>query len=117
MPKNNTAVNTPQTTIPFSASDQEQLDISTLETWLWAAAGDVPFHAYPRKRISRTGLKIQTVINAAYILMYKRRQICSIYDEKFVDNNAYLGYTYNLFVVSIMKIRRQKLWQRRKVSE
>ncbi len=38
MPKNNTAADTTQTTIPFSPPDQEQLDISTLETWLWDAA-------------------------------------------------------------------------------
>ena len=38
MPKNNTTTDTPQTTIPFSPSDEEQLDISTLETWLWDAA-------------------------------------------------------------------------------
>ena len=38
MPKNNTTTDTPQTTIPFSPPDEEQLDISTLETWLWDAA-------------------------------------------------------------------------------
>ena len=38
MPKNNAAADTTQTTFPFSPSDQEQLDISTLETWLWDAA-------------------------------------------------------------------------------
>ena len=38
MPENNTAANTTQTTIPFSSPDQEQLNISTLETWLWDAA-------------------------------------------------------------------------------
>ena len=38
MPKNNTTADTPQTTIPFSTLDQEQLNISTLETWLWDAA-------------------------------------------------------------------------------
>ena len=38
MPRNNTATDTTQTTIPFSSPDQEQLDISTLETWLWDAA-------------------------------------------------------------------------------
>ena len=38
MPKNNSAAKTPQTTIPFPSSDQEQLKISTLETWLWDAA-------------------------------------------------------------------------------
>ena len=38
MPTNNTATDTPQTTIPFSSPDQEQLNISTLETWLWDAA-------------------------------------------------------------------------------
>ena len=38
MPNNNTAADTPQTTIPFSSPDEEQLNISTLETWLWDAA-------------------------------------------------------------------------------
>ena len=38
MQKNNTAADTPQTTIPFSSPDEAQLDISTLETWLWDAA-------------------------------------------------------------------------------
>ncbi len=38
MPKNNSAAKTPQTTIPFPSSDREQLNISTLETWLWDAA-------------------------------------------------------------------------------
>ena len=90
MPENNAA------TIPFTPPDEEQLDISTLETWLWDAAGEVLFHAYLRKRSFRTGLKIQTVIKVTYILMYKRHQICSIYDAKFVDNNVYLGYTYNV---------------------
>ena len=38
MPENNTTADTPQTTIPFSSPDEQQLDISTLETWLWDAA-------------------------------------------------------------------------------
>ena len=38
MPENNTTSDTPQTTIPFSSPDEAQLDISTLETWLWDAA-------------------------------------------------------------------------------
>ena len=38
MPENNAAADTTQTTIPFSSPDQEQLDISALETWLWDAA-------------------------------------------------------------------------------
>lgn len=38
MSKNNTAADTTQTTIPFSSPDEAQLDISTLETWLWDAA-------------------------------------------------------------------------------
>ena len=56
MPENNTAADTVQTTIPLSSPDQEQLDISTLETWLWEAAGEVSFHAHPRKRISGASL-------------------------------------------------------------
>ena len=38
MPENDTTADATQTTIPFSAPDQEQLNISTLETWLWDAA-------------------------------------------------------------------------------
>ena len=38
MPENNTAADATQTTIPFSSPDEGQLDISTLETWLWEAA-------------------------------------------------------------------------------
>ena len=38
MSNNNTATDTPQTTIPFSSPDDEQLNISALETWLWEAA-------------------------------------------------------------------------------
>ena len=38
MPENNTTADATQTTIPFSSPDQEQLNISTLETWLWDAA-------------------------------------------------------------------------------
>ena len=38
MPENNTATDTSHTTTPFSSSDEERLDISTLETWLWEAA-------------------------------------------------------------------------------
>ena len=38
MPKNNAAADTTQTTIPFSSPDEEPLNISTLETWLWDAA-------------------------------------------------------------------------------
>ena len=41
MPKNNTAAKIPQTTIPFPSSDQKQLDISTLETWLLEAANTI----------------------------------------------------------------------------
>ena len=38
MPENNTTADATQTTIPFSSPDEEQLNISTLETWLWDAA-------------------------------------------------------------------------------
>ena len=38
MSENNTTADATQTTIPFSSPDEEQLDISTLETWLWDAA-------------------------------------------------------------------------------
>ena len=54
--KNNTATDATQATFQFSPPDQEQLDISTLETWLWDTAGEVSFHAHPEKRISATDL-------------------------------------------------------------
>ena len=38
MPKNNALADTTQTTIPFSPPDEEPLNISTLEAWLWDAA-------------------------------------------------------------------------------
>ena len=38
MKKNDTAVDAQQMTIPSAPSNQEYLDISTLETWLWDAA-------------------------------------------------------------------------------
>ncbi len=38
MKKHNTAVDAQQMTIPSAPSNQEYLDISTLETWLWDAA-------------------------------------------------------------------------------
>ena len=38
MPKKKTAADTPQTTLPFPSANDEHLDISTLETWLWDAA-------------------------------------------------------------------------------
>ena len=41
MPKNNSAANAPQSTIPFPSSDQEQLDTSTLKHWLLEAANSI----------------------------------------------------------------------------
>ena len=38
MPKKKTAADTTQTTLPFPSANDEHLDISTLETWLWSAA-------------------------------------------------------------------------------
>ena len=38
MPKKKTEVDTTQTTLPFPSENEEHLDISTLETWLWDAA-------------------------------------------------------------------------------
>ena len=56
MPENNTTADATQTTIPFSSPNQEQLNISTLETWLWDADDEVSFHAHPKKRNSATDL-------------------------------------------------------------
>ena len=38
MPKKKTETDPTQTTLPFPSADEEHLDISTLETWLWDAA-------------------------------------------------------------------------------
>ena len=38
MPKKKTAADTTQTTLPFPSENDEHLNISTLETWLWDAA-------------------------------------------------------------------------------
>ena len=38
MPKKKTSEDTTQTTLPFPSENEEHLDISTLETWLWDAA-------------------------------------------------------------------------------
>lgn len=38
MPKDKTAADTPQTKLPFPSENEEHLDISALETWLWDAA-------------------------------------------------------------------------------
>ena len=38
MPKRKTEADTTQTTLPFPSANDEHLDISTLETWLWDAA-------------------------------------------------------------------------------
>ena len=38
MPKKKTATDTNQTTLPFPSENEEHLDISILETWLWDAA-------------------------------------------------------------------------------
>ena len=38
MPKKNTSIDTPQTPLPLLAENEEQLDLSKLETWLWDAA-------------------------------------------------------------------------------
>ena len=71
MPENNTAADATQTTILFSSPDQEQLDISTLETWLWEAAGEVSFHAHPRKRISGASLNCSNICRGGVPLPVK----------------------------------------------
>ena len=38
MPKDKTAADTTQTTLPFPSANEAHLNISTLETWLWSAA-------------------------------------------------------------------------------
>ena len=88
MPENSTAADTTQTTIPFPSPDQEQLNISTLETWLWDAAGEISFHAHPMERLPGMSLKVHIAVKSTYDLVYKWHQICNIYDTKFIDNNG-----------------------------
>ena len=71
MPENDTTADATQTTILFSSPDEEQLDISTLETWLWDAAGEISFHAHPRERLPGMSLKVHIAVKSTYDLVCK----------------------------------------------
>ena len=79
MPKNNTAAKAPQKTIPFPASDQEQLDISTLETWLWDAACVI--------RGATDAPKFKDFILP--LIFYKR--LSDVFDDEFAKQAEALG--------------------------
>ncbi|MDE0187279.1 MAG: class I SAM-dependent DNA methyltransferase [Candidatus Poribacteria bacterium] len=79
MPKNNTATKAPQKTIPFPASDQKQLDISTLETWLWDAACVI--------RGATDAPKFKDFILP--LIFYKR--LSDVFDDEFAKQAEELG--------------------------
>ena len=79
MPKNNSATKAPQETIPFPASDQEQLDISTLETWLWDAACVI--------RGATDAPKFKDFILP--LIFYKR--LSDVFDDEFAKQAEELG--------------------------
>ena len=79
MPKNNTAAKAPQTTIPFPTSDQEQLDISSLETWLTEAANSI--------RGTNDAPKFKDFILP--LIFYKR--LSDVFDDEFANQIEEFG--------------------------
>ena len=79
MPKNNTATKAPQTTIPFPSSDQKQLDISTLETWLLEAANTI--------RGAKDAPKFKDFILP--LIFYKR--LSDVFDDEFAKQVEEFG--------------------------
>ena len=79
MKKNNTALDTQQMTIPSAPSNQEYLDISTLETWLWDAACVI--------RGATDAPKFKDFILP--LIFYKR--LSDVFDDEFVQQVEQFG--------------------------
>ena len=79
MKKNNTALDTQQMTIPSAPSNQEYLDISTLETWLWDAACVI--------RGTTDAPKFKDFILP--LIFYKR--LSDVFDDEFVQQVEQFG--------------------------
>ena len=79
MPKNQTALDPPQTKIEFPTPEQEELDISTLETWLWDAACVI--------RGATDAPKFKDFILP--LIFYKR--LSDVFDDEFAEQVAEFG--------------------------
>ncbi len=79
MPKNQTTPDPPQTNIEFPTPEQEELDISTLETWLWAAACVI--------RGATDASKFKDFILP--LIFYKR--LSDVFDDEFAERVAEFG--------------------------
>ena len=79
MPKNQTASDPPQTTLEFPTPEQEELDISTLETWLWDAACVI--------RGATDAPKFKDFILP--LIFYKR--LSDVFDDEFAEQVAEFG--------------------------
>ena len=79
MPKNQTTSDPPQTKIEFPTPEQEELDISTLETWLWNAACVI--------RGATDAPKFKDFILP--LIFYKR--LSNVFDDEFAEQVAEFG--------------------------
>ena len=79
MPKNQTASDPPQTKIEFPTPEQEELDISTLETWLWNAACVI--------RGATDAPKFKDFILP--LIFYKR--LANVFDDEFAEQVTEFG--------------------------
>ena len=79
MPKNQTTPAPPQTNIEFPTPEQEELDISTLETWLWNAACVI--------RGATDAPKFKDFILP--LIFYKR--LSDVFDDEFAEQVAEFG--------------------------
>ena len=79
MPKTQTTTDLPQTNIEFPTPEQEELDISTLETWLWDAACVI--------RGATDAPKFKDFILP--LIFYKR--LSDVFDDEFAERVAEFG--------------------------
>ena len=79
MPKNQTTSETPQTKLEFPTPEQEELDISTLETWLWNAACVI--------RGATDAPKFKDFILP--LIFYKR--LSNVFDDEFAEQVTEFG--------------------------
>ena len=79
MPKTQPTSETPQTKLEFPAPEQEELDISTLETWLWEAACKI--------RGAADAPKFKDFILP--LIFYKR--LSDVFDDEFSEQVAEFG--------------------------
>ncbi len=79
MPKTQTTTDPPQSNIEFPSPEQEELDISTLETWLWDAACAI--------RGATDASKFKDFILP--LIFYKR--LSDVFDDEFAEQAAEFG--------------------------